>query len=313
MKKSLNAYPDIVVVVGSNRSGKSFLANALLNATSLSIPPSSASFIVPTYRKLHHFGNLENPNNLRKLARTIHTTFREFEYLHKVENLSTSEDEILERALTPTYTGVLYAVFQLIADKRGKSQLGCEYPIGVKNMPLLLELMPTARFVHIIRDGRGVANALLKLKWGANNVYGGARWWQRNIVIARRDGNNMPERYFELRVEDLVTDTEKTAKELLTFINREQNPGQIKELVDWINQKKNVEKLNAWKGNLSERERYICEAAAGDMLRACGYPTEFGNKARISPVIALYYTSVDRSLRMKNRLTRKKRPLRWQQ
>ena len=144
-------------------------------------------FVVPMYRRLDRFGSLEDPAKLRRLAEAIHGGLV-FEHLHTVVGISSRAEEIVERVRAPTYAGVLYAVFQLLADKRGQSRLGYKNPADVIHLPLLAELLPTARFVHIIRDGRDVGalaaqvpvgfdQSLLRIPLlGANGLHRTAGW-----------------------------------------------------------------------------------------------------------------------------------------
>jgi hypothetical protein len=218
--------------------------------------------------------------------------------------ISIRPQEILERVQEPTYTGVLYAVFQLVADKRKYSRLGYTDPIDSYHLPLLARLLPTARFIHIIRDGRDVALSLQNFLWGPTNLYAGARYWARIVSTARKDGASLGNRYFELRVEDLTSHTHKTATELGEFINRGDHPEQVAHLVELISHNNRSARVQVWKGSLTERQRYLCEAAAGNVLRSCGYPTEFDPQPTVFPLTRAFYLSADFALRSRNRLSR---------
>jgi hypothetical protein len=41
-------------------------------------------------------------------------------------------------------------------------------------------------------------------------------------------------------------------------------------------------RVEAWRSSLTEREREIFEAEVGAILRALGYPLDFGGRARLS-------------------------------
>jgi hypothetical protein len=285
------------------------LANALRETMGLGIPREEAKFVVPLYRKLRRIGDLENPANLRRLVQSILRT-GVFVFMRNAEGIQISEEEIIERVKEPSYAGVLYATFQLLAEKKGKPTLAYKNPTDLVHMPLLARLLPTARFIHIVRDGRDVVGSLLRMTWGPNTPYAAARFWRSSLMKGMSDGRAMPERYFEFRMEDLVTDTHKTATDLGNFINQGRNPEEITRLVEWIGRKKDANKIYLWKQKMDPKQRYICEAVAGDMLRGCGYQVEFEGGAKISPLKAFYYRGADMSLRIKNRLVRK--PKHWQ-
>lgn len=264
-------------------------------------------FIVPLYKQLHRFGNLGNEKNLLTLARSIirRRDFRaNLPARDKIAGLTVSDGEILDRVREPTYTGVLYAMFQLLAEKRGKTRLIYKNPADIVHLPLIAKVLPTARFVHIVRDGRDVAMSLLKFRWGPATLYTGARYWRRQVAKGRSDGASLGDRYFECRLEDLIADTERTSTRLATFVNRDRNSDQTDDLVRFINEQKSIDKINVWKRSMDKKQRYLCEAAAGDMLRAYGYSTEFNDEIRMQPFKALYYETIDFPLRVKNRLLR---------
>jgi Sulfotransferase family len=272
-------YPDIHIIVGSARSGTTYLTWTLRLSLDIGFP-AEPKFIIPIYHQLHRFGNLEQAANLRRLVETIHKG-SVFDHLHRVIGVPSRPEEILERVQEPTYTGVLYAVFQLLAEKRNCSRLGYKDPFDVTHLPLLAQLFPTARFIHIIRDGRDVALSFLKFLWGPTTLYCGARHWGRVVSAGRRDGADLGSRYFELQFEDLVTNPDKTAAELGEFINKGNHPEQVQNFVERINRTRKPGNVQVWKQNMTENQRYLCEAAAGDMLRACDYPTEFDPGASI--------------------------------
>ena len=293
-------YPEIHIIVGSGRCGTTYLSGMLSRSMDIDLT-GEPKFVIPLYRQLHRFGSLEKPANLRRLVETIHKRHF-FIYLHKQFGISIRPEEILERIQEPTYPSVLYAVFQLIAGKRKYSRLGYTDPFDVAHLPLLAQLLPKARFIHIIRDGRDVAFSYKKFLWGPTNLYSGARSWAQLVSTARKDGADLGSRYFELRLEDLTLNTDETAAKLGKFINRGDHPEQVQDLVERINRTKNLSRVQLWKQNMNESQRYVCEAAAGDVLRACGYPTEFDPKASILPPKRAFYLTADLALRVPNRL-----------
>jgi hypothetical protein len=298
-------YPEIHIIVGSGRSGTTYLTWLLRLSLDIG-SPAEPRFVIPMYRQLHRFGSLEQAANLRRLIETIHKG-SVFTHLHRVLGISSRPEDILERVQTPTYTGVLYAVFQLLAEKRNCSRLGYKDPFDVTHLPLLAQLLPTARFIHIIRDGRDVALSFQKFSWGPTNLYCGARSWARSVSIGRKDGADLGSRYFELRLEDLVLNPDKTAQELGEFINRGDHPEQVRNLVERVNRTKKPGNVQVWKQTMNENQRYLCEAAAGDVLRACGYSTEFDPEASILHLKRVFYLTVDFALRVRNRLKRELR------
>jgi hypothetical protein len=182
--------------------------------------------------------------------------------------------------------------------------LGYKDPIDVIHLPLLAQLLPTARFIHVIRDGRDVALSLQKFLWGPTNLYCGARYWARMVSTGRKDGVDLSDRYFEVRLEDLMLYPDKTAAELGEFITRGRYPKQVQDFVERVNRSRKPENVQVWKQKMNAQQRYLCEAAAGTVLRACGYPTEFEHDTSLVHVKRAYYLTTDFALRVRNRVKR---------
>jgi len=56
---------------------------------------------------------------------------------------------------------------------------------------------------------------------------------------------------------------------------------------------------------MSKKQRYICEVAAGKVLRECGYPTEFDHDISISAMRKMFYRGSDTFIRTRNKVLRK--------
>ncbi len=87
-------------------------------------------------------------------------------------------------------------------------------PDHVLHVSQIAELLPGARFIHVIRDSRAVAASMLAAnrsdwgKWAPGDAKKAARTWHRFLSAGRRAGQKLPpERYAEVRYEDLKADT----------------------------------------------------------------------------------------------------------
>jgi len=91
------------------------------------------------------------------------------------------------------------------------------------HVPALAALLPEARFIHMIRDGRDVALSHMRMNWGPTTYAESAQLWVTRISKARRHAPNI-DHYSELRFEDLVTDTEGTLRKVCAYIDLEYDP-----------------------------------------------------------------------------------------
>ena len=72
-------------------------------------------------------------------------------------------------------------------------------------MPDLAIYFPESRFVHMIRDGRDVALALLDVPFGPDTPEGCAEYWMTRVTAGRSAGQRLGEgRYLEVRYEELL-------------------------------------------------------------------------------------------------------------
>jgi hypothetical protein len=99
-------------------------------------------------------------------------------------------------------------------------------PPVIKVADHLAEAMPTARFVHMARDGRDVAGSVVLRSWGPNDMVSAIEWWaDEMIAISRAIGRVSPSRVLELRMESLVGDERDLAFERLCgFLGIDDDP-----------------------------------------------------------------------------------------
>lgn len=104
------------------------------------------------------------------------------------------------------------------ARRRGKVRWADKTPLYALSLDYLTTVFPTCQVVHVIRDGRDVV-ASHRDRWGYWSAVKAVEKWPRYIHAARRVGADLPsDRYYEVRYEDLVADTEGTMRSLLAFL-----------------------------------------------------------------------------------------------
>lgn len=138
-------------------------------------------------------------------------------------------DEFVRRVglRRPTGAGDVMRVFyELYAESRGSPRWGDKSPYYVTVMTYLQELLPEARFVHVIRDGRDVALSTMSLWFGPDDVAGVAREWSEKLAVARRQAREL-RFYLELRYEDLVRNPEASLRRVCDFLDLEWHPAML--------------------------------------------------------------------------------------
>lgn len=280
-------------IVGVGRSGTTMLRLMLDSHPELAIP-SETHFIPRAFRACER---AKNPHAAFYRATTTYRTWAD----HQID-----EDEMRKRvaAIKPFDLGEALRVFyQMYAERFGKVRWGDKTPQYLRHMRLVSELLPEARFIHILRDGRDVALSTKDLWFGPDSVEENAKWWTSWIEDARRQSQYL-EFYKEIRYEDLITDTETVLRETCAFLNLpyeasmldyHQTAGDRMRELDWdvpASKKKpfvrgvdrtgihsltseppQKNRIGRWKKEMEEKDRERYENIAGDMLRELGYET----------------------------------------
>ena len=103
--------------------------------------------------------------------------------------------------------------YGLYARRHGKSRWGDKSTNYVRKMRPISKVLPEARFVHLIRDGRDVALSQVAVHFGPESVVEAAEKWTREIGKARRQSRRLPH-YIEVRYEDLIANPEPVLRRI---------------------------------------------------------------------------------------------------
>jgi hypothetical protein len=292
-------YPDVIVIVGCARSGTTYLLQ-VLHQLGCSYQ-AEISFIASLGSKLSQFGDLHDSRNQEALVHEIYTKSSLINHIRTVRKIEITETDILERISEPTFTGIIYAVLKLCADLRPETERLCyKKPIDILHMETVAKHIPSARFIHIVRDGRDQTLSILKRDWGPANLYTGLRFWSRLVTNGRHDGQNLKGRYLEIRYEDLLLHPEDTIPIIVNYIFGQKSSELSSKVVNWVHSTRKLTTVFGWENTMSNREAYMCEAAAGETLRSFDYQTRFDNDAKVSRLVARYYQILDILNRVKN-------------
>ncbi|QKG22278.1 sulfotransferase family protein [Actinomadura verrucosospora] len=207
-----------VFVLGCPRSGTTLLQQMLHSHRRLAVP-SETRFVHVAYARRLRFGDLRAEPNRRALAEWITAgDGTKFDALGL--DAAAVVDDIA--AGPPTLGSALAAVFRRYAREHGKARWGDKRPSYFRKVPMLLRLFPDAQFVHLVRDGRDAVSSLARMPWYDGDVHSAALTWREAVDtgsrLARRLG---PDRYYEMRYEDLVADPERSLFMLCGFLEEE--------------------------------------------------------------------------------------------
>jgi hypothetical protein len=199
--------------------------------------------------------------------------------------------------------------YQLCSEREGKPRWG-DKSFYLPCMTLIQELLPEARFVHIVRDGRDVALSTIPLWFGPNSIEECARVWTDFIRQARVQAAEL-RWYMEIRYEDLVLDPEGVLRRVCDFIALpwdakmlgyyKRAPRRLAELTTMLNpyakrilaahERRYIHaatrrppdpgRLFRWMAEMTSSDRGSYEAIACDMLKEFGYAV--GSSPQVAP------------------------------
>ncbi len=114
----------------------------------------------------------------------------------------------------------------------------------------ILQMLPQARVIHVVRDSRSVAASLLAASqdWGSQWAPKSARdaallWYRYSRQVLKARGKMRPDQYMMVRYEDLLRDGPGECKRLFDFIGIDKSPQSLAELIE--NQKFSRQKESA--------------------------------------------------------------------
>ena len=265
------------IIVGEGRSGTTLLRAMFDSHPTMAIPEES-EFLVPLGRARHSFereGGFSTDAFLADLCG--HYGFRRWGM----------PSEVIERAFQARpprcFPDAVHELYSTWAARQGKTRYGDKTPHYVNHIGFLAAILPEARFIHIIRDGRDVTLSYLERKFGPKNVAEGAYFWRRRVRGGRQSGRRLgPDRYRETRYEDLVDDPEAVLRELCGFIDLDFDGSMLR----YFERAGSVagsdpdhrhlylpptKGLRDWRRDMSRADILVFEALAGDLLGALGY------------------------------------------
>lgn len=106
---------------------------------------------------------------------------------------------------------------------QGKRRWGNKTPKAVLHLAELAIVYPDAQFIHVIRDGRDSASSQARL--AHRSLVEGALLWRTGLRTGRRAGSRLgPNRYLEVRLEELLSSPEEQLRRMCAFLEEEFDP-----------------------------------------------------------------------------------------
>lgn len=306
--------PPPFFILGCPRSGTTLLQVLLDSHPALAIPPES--FIFDRFGPLlGTYGDLADPARLRALAADVLADERIRDW-----GLRATPAELLERTAERSAAGLFDALFSLYARQSGKTRWGDKTPQHALRIPELLAVYPGARIIHLIRDGRDVAESTARIAIGPCSILAIARRWRRYMETVAAASAGLPaDQFLEVRFEDLVRDPAAARRRIMSFIGEDDSlcPPIGKDLpqtgtldhsatfAHHASLRKAISsgKIGVYKSAFTPRQIELFEAVAGAALLRLGYARAFARPrppTRLEELSAFWLDHTLRYLRKLN-------------
>jgi len=285
----MSQHPTPVFIVGSGRSGTTVTASLLNLLPGIQISKETG-YIGPNHKLL-----LSNPtiDQLALLIPEVNTWLAKDEW----ENQATDEGfrSFCDRYGVQGGSAFVHYVWQLDSaiPWHELNGIGDNTPLYVMAIPAIRQLMPNARFIHMIRDPRDVVCSILKMRFGADELTTAAMEWHIYLGCWLMAERIVPaEQRMECRYEDLCKDPAGTFSRIAKFIGRSDDDAaaalalhasggkQVKtgfeKIAKWSHHTRIYEPLSAsrigrYKSELSKKQIQVVEEIAQYGMAAYGY------------------------------------------
>jgi sulfotransferase family protein len=196
-----------VFVVGCPRSGTTLVQTMLDSHPHLSVL-YEANFLVDIPLGLR--SSLANASKALTLAEA-HPNFRADSFDARTARAVCSELGITDAA------GAMRVLAASQALAQGKRRWGNKTPKALLHLAELAIVYPDAQFIHVIRDGRDSAASQARIS--NRSVVQGALLWRTGMRAGRRAGSLLgPDRYLEVRLEELLSSPEEQLRRMCAFL-----------------------------------------------------------------------------------------------
>jgi Sulfotransferase family len=220
-----NSFAGPLFIVGMPRSGTKLLRGLLNRHSRIGVADIETEFLPWMARRFARFGDL------RQRARfdAFHAAMLRHSYFRLRREQGGLVGAQCWHAACADYSaaGVFEALMRLEVDAPpGSGRIwGDKSPSYIDDLPLLKQLYPAAKVLHIVRDVRDYCLSTHQA-WGKDMLRAAQRWAD-GVRQARKDGADLGPDYLELRYEDLLERTEAELRRVCAFLGVEFEPAML--------------------------------------------------------------------------------------
>ena len=269
-------------IVGAERSGTTLLSAIINRHSQVCITPETKFFqYLYGYRRGLKGFQKDWPASLDSI-------------MHKMKHTpdwQPSSKEIIQRinnaSEAPEISEFLKALGDSIAETRNKELWIEKTPNHIRYLKQIRHFFPDAPIIHLVRDGRDVAESHSRMEWQKGSYFNCLMEWKDGIRKAEKFMVS-DKRFETIRFEDLIGHTDKTVRSICEFLGIEYEPGMLvadgsesnliesgmkhKEL---IKEPINTDKLKVWQKILPVENQQLATMMISDDLKRWNYENSY--------------------------------------
>jgi hypothetical protein len=204
---------DPVFIVGMNGSGTTMLLDHMGEHPQLFGYRLETQFLPGYLINAGKYGDLDDDTNLRRLWDDMRSEFA----IRKVNRRMPLDLPDDWRDTPRSVAGVFDAMMLEFAAREGKTRWCEKTPSHIFHLDLLSEAFPSAKFIHIVRDGRDCAASCLR-RWGTHPVGASARW-REAMQAGRKAAETLPGQFLEVVYEEITVNPEDALRKICGFLD----------------------------------------------------------------------------------------------
>lgn len=134
----------------------------------------------------------------------------------------------------------------------------------------LIKIWPQAKFIHLVRDGRDVAQSNIIMKWAGNMFTGAQRWVSAEMLWQQLSAHLKPEQKITIYYEELIRNPQPQLTNLCDFIGVPFDKAMFDYAKNSTYDLPDPELLQKWR-QLTNYEIQLAESQMGKLLTERGY------------------------------------------
>lgn len=289
-------------LVGMPRSGTKLLRGLLTSHSKIGISKVETEFLPYLVRQWPRYGDLSSPENFH----SFYSEITKLPYFIYVQYRGTIiPEEVWYEWCRGDFSAA--SVFEALIRHKVSMPYGVEgiwgdkSPSYIGHLPLLRQLYPNARFIHIVRDVRDYCLSIQKA-WGKSPIRAAQRWVD-GIEKVREDVEPFPSQYLEVKYEDLLKKPDEIVRNCCVFLGLDYEEDMLEKAhLNLTENKGDAKGYTTIKGDNTEKykvkmsqglQRRI-EKISNVTLHSCGYESTYtGQAVRVSDFMMRMYQMLD--------------------